>query len=163
MICLSNTLYALFMETKRNFVAQNKDNSYLGQSKFSYELTLWFTSIEKSIIFVMGNAIPWEVLMPSTKFEGLCYPTHFLKSSGSVIRNKCHRQNLRGYATPPTSWKVVVVLLGINVLNTELNKPHFLRDEIILMHCSLQIKQNIYSILNRHLSCSYSDTIYSKS
>ena len=25
--------------------------------------------------------------MPSTKCEGLSYPTHFLKSSGSVIRN----------------------------------------------------------------------------
>ena len=26
------------------------------------------------------------------------------------------------------------------------NKPHFLLDEMIFMHCSLQIKQNIYSI-----------------
>ena len=25
--------------------------------------------------------------MPSTKCEGLCYPTHFFKSRGSVIRN----------------------------------------------------------------------------
>ena len=25
--------------------------------------------------------------MPSTKCEGLCYPTHFLKSMGSAIRN----------------------------------------------------------------------------
>ena len=25
--------------------------------------------------------------MPSTKYEGLSYPTHFLKSRGSVIRN----------------------------------------------------------------------------
>ena len=31
-------------------------------------------------------------------------------------------------------------------MNTELNKPHFLHDEMILKHCSLQIKQNIYSI-----------------
>ena len=38
------------------------------------------------------------------------------------------------------------MLLGIIFLNTELNKPHFLRDEMIFMHCSLQIKQNIYSI-----------------
>ena len=58
--------------------------------------------------------------MPSTKCEGLSYPTHFLKSRGSVIRN--------------------------NFLNTALNKPHFLRDEMIFMHCSLQIKENIYSI-----------------
>ena len=60
--------------------------------------------------------------MPSTKYEGLSYPTHFLKSRGSVIRNI--------------------------FLNTERNKPHFLRDEMIFMHCSLQIKQNIYSICN---------------
>ena len=31
-------------------------------------------------------------------------------------------------------------------MNTELNKPHFLRDEMLFMHCSLQIKPNIYSI-----------------
>ena len=58
--------------------------------------------------------------MPTTKCEGLSYPTHFLKSR--------------------------VELLGIIFLNTELNKLHFLRDERIFMHCSLQIKQNIYSI-----------------
>ena len=33
------------------------------------------------------NAIPWEVLIPSTKCERLSYPTHFLKSRGSSIRN----------------------------------------------------------------------------
>ena len=38
------------------------------------------------------------------------------------------------------------MLLGIIFLNTELNKPHFLRDEMIFMQSSLQIKQNIYSI-----------------
>ena len=38
------------------------------------------------------------------------------------------------------------MLLGIIFLNTELNKPHFLQDEMICTHCSLQIKQNIYSI-----------------
>ena len=58
--------------------------------------------------------------MRSTKCKGLSYPTHFLKSRGIVIRN--------------------------DFLNTELYKPHFLRDEMIFMHCSLQIKQNIYSI-----------------
>ena len=51
-----------------------------------------------------------------------------------------------GLSYPPTSLKVGVVLLGIIFLNTELNKPHFLCDEMIFMHCSLQIKQNIYSI-----------------
>ena len=55
--------------------------------------------------------------MPTTKCEGLSNPTHFLKSRGSVIRNI--------------------------FLNTELNKPHLLRDEMIFMHCLLQIKQNI--------------------
>ena len=39
-----------------------------------------------------------------------------------------------GLVTPPTSWKVEVVLLEIIVLDTELNKPHFLRDEMIFMH-----------------------------
>ena len=58
--------------------------------------------------------------MPSTKCEGLSYPTHFVKSRDSVIRN--------------------------NFLNTEVNKLHFLRYEMIFMHCSLQIQQNIYSI-----------------
>ena len=56
--------------------------------------------------------------MPSTKYVGLSYPTHFLKSRGSVIRNK---------------------FLG-------LNKSTFLLDEMLFIHCSLQIKQNIYSI-----------------
>ena len=31
-------------------------------------------------------------------------------------------------------------------MKTELNKPHLSRDEMIFMHCLLQIKQNIYSI-----------------
>ena len=57
----------------------------------------------------------------------------------------CHRQNVRGQVIPPTSVKVGVVLLGIIFLNTELKEPHFLRDEMLFVHCSLQIKQNIYS------------------
>ena len=68
----------------------------------------------------MVNAIPSDVLMPSTKYVGLSYPTHFLKSRGSVIRN--------------------------NFLNTEQIKPYILRDEMIIIHCWLKIKQNIYSI-----------------
>ena len=58
--------------------------------------------------------------MPTTKCEGLSYPTHLLKSR--------------------------VMFLGIFFLNTELNRLHSLIDESIFMHCSLQIKQNIYSI-----------------
>ena len=64
----------------------------------------------------MFNAIPWEVLMSSTKCEGLSYPT----SRSSVI--------------------------GIIFLTIELNKPHSLRVEMIFMQCSFQIKQNIYSL-----------------
>ena len=41
----------------------------------------------KSINLMMVNTIPLEVLMPSTKYAGLSYPTNFLKSRGSVIRN----------------------------------------------------------------------------
>ena len=59
--------------------------------------------------------------MQSTKCQGISYPTHFLK-------------------------KVGVVLFGIVFLNTELNKPHLLRDEMTFMHCFLQKKQTIYSI-----------------
>ena len=53
---------------------------------------------------------------------------------------------MRGKVTPPKSVKVGVVSLGIIFLNTEQNKPYFLRDEMIFTHCLLQIKQNIYSI-----------------
>ena len=55
-----------------------------------------------------------------TKCEGLSYPTHFLKSSGSVIRN--------------------------NFLEYRTKQATLLRDEMIFMHWSLHIKQNIYSI-----------------
>ena len=58
--------------------------------------------------------------MPSIKFEGLRYPTHFLKSRGSVIRN-----NFLEYRT-----KHALLFVRRNDF----------------MHCSLQIKQNIYSI-----------------
>ena len=58
--------------------------------------------------------------MPSTKCEGLSYPTHFLKSR--------------------------VVLLGILFLDYKTKQATFLRDERIFMHCLLQIKQNMYSI-----------------
>ena len=58
--------------------------------------------------------------MPSTVYKGLSYPTHLLK--------------------------IRVVLLGIILFNAERNKPCLLRDEMILMHCSLPIKQYIYLI-----------------
>ena len=37
------------------------------------------------------------------------------------------------------------MLSGIIFFNTELNKPHFLRNKMIFMHCRLHIKQKIYS------------------
>ena len=54
------------------------------------------------------------------KYLRLSYPTHFLKIAGSGI--------------------------GGNFLEHSLNKPIYLRDELFLKHCSLQIKQNVYSI-----------------
>ena len=49
----------------------------------------------------MVNAIPSEVLMPSTKYKGLCYPSHFFKSRGSIIRNiflKCRTKKATLFA-----------------------------------------------------------------
>ena len=52
LVFLSSTLYALCIETKINFVNQNKGkityNLPMGQGKFSYELAFWFVSIENS-------------------------------------------------------------------------------------------------------------------
>ena len=58
--------------------------------------------------------------MPSTKYEGLSYPTRFLKSRGSVIRN--------------------------NLLEYRSKQATLFSRRMLSMHCSLQIKQNIYSI-----------------
>ena len=58
--------------------------------------------------------------MPSTKIEGLSYLSHFLKTRSSVIWNNfLEYRNIQ--ATP-------------------------FHDKMIFMHCSLQIKQSIYSI-----------------
>ena len=73
--------------------------------------------------------------MPSTKCEGLSYPTHFLKSKGSVIKDNFHEYRNK-QAT-------------LSALRND------------FMHCSLQIKQN--NLFNRHFSCSCCDTILSKS
>ena len=73
--------------------------------------------------------------MPSTKCEGLSYPTHFLKSRGSVIRN-----NFLEYRT-----KQATIFARRNDLYT------------------LFATNNAKHILNLHFSCSCSDTIYSKS
>ena len=74
MVFLSSTLYALCIETKRNFVNQNKGKiTLIRKIKFNYELMFWFISIEnndkqkntkylesrnQSLLSVMVNAIP---------------------------------------------------------------------------------------------------------
>ena len=73
--------------------------------------------------------------MPSPKLEGLSYPTHFLKSRGSVIRN-----NFLGYRT-----KQATLFAR--------------RSDFYALLATNKAKH----ILNRHFSCSCSDTIYSKS
>ena len=58
--------------------------------------------------------------MPSAKCERLGYPTHFLKSRGSVIRN--------------------------NFLEYRTKQATLFARRNDFMHCSPQTKQNIYSI-----------------
>ena len=69
----------------------------------------------------MVNAIPREVLMPSTKYAGLSYPSHFLKSRGSVIRNYFleYRTNKATYFARRNDF---YALLAINKANHILNR-----------------------------------------
>ena len=73
--------------------------------------------------------------MPSTKCEGLSYPTHFLKIRGSVIGN-----NFLEYRT-----KQATLFARQNDFN------------------ALFASNKAKHILNGHFSCSCSDTIYRKS
>ena len=73
--------------------------------------------------------------MQSTKCEGLSYPTHFLKSRGSVIRN-----NFLEFRT-----KQATLFAR--------------RNDLYALFATNEAKH----ILNRQFSCSCSDTIYSKS
>ena len=73
--------------------------------------------------------------MPSTKYAGLGYPTYFLKSRTSVIRNNFHK-----YRTNKAT--------------------HFARRNDCY---ALLAKNKANHILNRLFSSSCSDTIYSKS
>ena len=73
--------------------------------------------------------------MPSTKCEGLRYPTHFLKSRGSVIRNNF----LEYRATQAALFARRNDFYALFATNKAKNK------------------------LNRHFSCSCIDTIYNKS
>ena len=72
--------------------------------------------------------------MPSTKCEGLSYPTHFLKSRGSVIRNTF----LEYRTTQATLFAR--------------------RNDLYALFATNKAKNN----LNGHLSCPCSDIIYSK-
>ena len=73
--------------------------------------------------------------MPSTKCEGLSYPTFSLKSRGSVMKN-----NFLEYRTKQAT------------LFARQNDCY-----------ALFATNKAKHILNKHFSCSYSDTIYSKS
>ena len=73
--------------------------------------------------------------MPSTKSEGLSYPTHFMKSRGSVIRNYFLENR------------------------TKLATLFARRNDLYALFVTNKAKH----ILNRHFSRSCSDTIYSKS
>ena len=72
--------------------------------------------------------------MSSTKYEGLSYPTHFLKSMGSGISN-----NFLEYIT-----KQAALFAR--------------RNDLYAWFATNKAKQ----ILNRHFSCSCIDTIYRK-
>ena len=71
--------------------------------------------------------------MPSTNCEWLSYPTHFMKSRGSVIRN-----NFLEYKTKQTT---------------------LLRNDFYALFATNKAKY----VLKRHFSCSCSDTIHCKS
>ena len=73
--------------------------------------------------------------MPLAKCEGLSYPTHFLKSKGSVIRNNFMENR------------------------TEQATLFARRNDFYALFATNKAKQ----ILNWHCSCSCSDTIYSNS
>ena len=73
--------------------------------------------------------------MPSTKCEGSSYPTHFLKNMGCVIRN-----NFLEYRTTQATLFAR-------------------RNDLYTLFATNKAK----NILDRYLSCSCSDIIYSKS
>ena len=68
-----------------------------------------------------------------TKCMGLRYPTHFLKSRDNVIRN--------------------------NILEYRTKQVNIFAQQMLFIHYSPQIKKHI---LYSHISCSCSDTIYTK-
>ena len=98
----------------------------MGQSKFTYELTFWFISIENGGKQKSKNTLRVEM-------------NQFCDGWRETMRNSYRIDKMWGVKLPHP-------LLGIIFMNSELNKPHCLRDKTIFMLCSLQIKQNIYSI-----------------
>ena len=106
----------------------------MGQSKFSFELTFWFILIRNSCKQKSKNTLKEEI-------------NQFCDGKRDTMRSSYAIDKMGGVKLPhPLLEKVGVVLLGIIFFNTELNKPQFLRDKMLFMHCSPQIKQNIYSI-----------------
>ena len=58
--------------------------------------------------------------MPSTKYAGLSYPTHFLKSRGIVIRNKfleCRTNKATHYARQNDFYALFVINIAKYILN----------------------------------------------
>ena len=102
-------LNALCIETKRNCVNHNKG-----------EVTLKIFPWDS-----MSLAMSWR----SGSFKKVKIPlgTRSLSIRWWLKRYReklsCHRQNMMGRVTPPTSWKVGVVLFRIINLKAELKKP----------------------------------------
>ena len=100
---LSSTLYVICIQTKINFVDQNKGKITLSTfpwGRVSLAMMFWFISIENGgkqkvkYLERRNQSIMWwltqyyEIFLSyRQKCEGFSYPTHFLKSRGSVIRN----------------------------------------------------------------------------
>ena len=74
----------------------------------------------------MVNAIPLEVLVSSTKYEGLSYPTHFLKSKGSILRNKflkCRTKKATLFAQQNDFYAIFATNKARHILNRHFCAP----------------------------------------
>ena len=80
--------------------------------------------------------------MPSTKYAGLSYPTHFLKIRGSVIRNTFleYRTNKATHFARRNDFGA---LLAINTANNILNR--LFRAPVVPQIYSKSIKKNLKS------------------
>ena len=149
---LSRTLYSLCIEAKRKFVNQNKGvitliivplgrvSLAMSWCSGSFHLKRWPAKKVK-IIESRNQSHLWWLTRYHEKFL-------------------CRRQNVRGELIPPTSWKVGVMILGIIFLYKTKQATHFAwRNDFYALFATNKTKH----ILNRHFSCSCSDTIYNKS